>query len=172
MSETQPLFDSKALSQEWATRIGERLKEIGINPTEVEETQVIVLTFTRTAADELSRDRTIALPYSAEPMIIDGEQAHQIIDLFLRGVNHIAKRLRDKRTSWEERKPILERMAWKLFNLSKLLVGFLYIPNPGMENILNSSKDLQLLMKQSADVLLEEEITGKSGGGLPFMGSF
>jgi hypothetical protein len=167
---TQPLFDSDQLATEWASRICSRLIELKVAETEVEETRIIIHAFTKTAAEELAKERSITLPYSPQPLNVGPEQAHEIIELFLRGVNHIAKKLRDRGQSWETRKPLMENLAWKLFNLAKLLVGFLYIPNPNMQNLLNSSKDLQLMMKQSADVLLEEELTGRSSSAIPFWG--
>jgi hypothetical protein len=165
---TQPLFDSDKIATEWATRICGRLSDLGVTEAEIEETRVIIHAFTRTAADELSKEPSITLPYTPQRLDIQPESAHQVIELFLRGINHIAKKLRDTGKSWDERKPILENMAWKLFNLSKLLVGFLYIPGPGMQNLLSSPKDIQLMMKQSADALLEEEVNGGRGGLFPF----
>lgn len=165
---SQPLFHSEQLAAEWASRICGRLAEIGVPNDEVEETRNIIFSFTRIAADELSKDRNIKLPYTDTPFVVDATHAHQIIDLFLRGVNHASKKLRDSRLDWDRRKVILETLAWKLFNLSKLLVGFMNVPNPGLPNTMTGSfKELQMLMKQSADVLLREETTGIRGGGLP-----
>jgi hypothetical protein len=163
-----PFFNSKQLATEWANRICSRLSEIGLPADEVEETRLIIHAFTKAAADELSKERMVSLPYTSTPMELNAEQAHEIIELFLRGVNHVAKKLRSSGKSWESRKPILENIAWKVFNLSKLLVGFLYVPNPSMRNLLKNQKDLQLMMKQSADILLDE-MEGRSSVKLPFM---
>jgi hypothetical protein len=165
---SQPLFHSEQLAAEWASRICGRLTEIGVPEAEVEETRNIIFSFTRIAADELSKDQSIALPYSDQPFVIDASQAHLIIDLFLRGINHSSKKLRDARLDWDRRKVILETMAWKLFNLAKLLVGFMHVPNPDLPKGINGPKELQLLMKQSADVLLREETTGIRGGTMPW----
>lgn len=164
----QSNFKPEQLATEWSGRIAERMKEIGVPPLEVEETRNIVMAFTRTAASELLKDPRINPPYTSEFFELTPAHAHQIIELFLRGVNYVAKKLRDSGKEWEDRKQILEDMAFKLFNLSKLLVAFTVIPNPSISNLLNSPKDLQLMMRQSADVLLEEVLTGRKGGGLPF----
>jgi hypothetical protein len=164
---TQPLFHSEQVAAEWASRICDRLEGISVSKEEVEETRNIVFAFTRIAADELSKDRTIKLPYTEDVIPVDAAMAHQIIDLFLRGINHCAKKLRDARLDWERRKTILESLAWKLFNLSKIMVGFLQHPPADLPVALNDPKDLQLMMKQSADVLLREETTGIKGGALP-----
>ncbi len=164
-----PFFNSNQLATEWSNRICERLSEIGLPADEVEETRLIIHAFTKAAADELSKERSIPLPYSSKPFELNAEQAHEIIELFLRGVNHVAKKLRNSGKSWELRKPLLENIAWKIFNLAKLLVGFLHVPNPSMQNLLSNQKDLQLMMKQSADILLDEMMEGRSGAKLPFM---
>ena len=160
-------FHPEQLASEWSERIGKRMQEIGVPTAEVEETKAIILAFTRTAAQELVKEPKISLPYTQELFEINPDQGHQIIELFLRGVNHTSKKLRDTGRSWDDRKDIMEQMAWKLFNLSKLLVAFLYIPNPALANILNTQKDLQLMMKQSADVLMDEHLSGRKGG-MPF----
>lgn len=165
---SQPLFHSEQLAAEWASKICDRLASIGVPADEVEETRNIIFSFTRIAADELSKDRNVTLPYTDQPFIIEPAQAHLIIDLFLRGVNHSAKKLRDARLDWDRRKVILETLAWKLFNLAKLLVGFMHIPNPELPQGINGPKELQMLMKQSADVLLREETTGIRGGTMPW----
>lgn len=164
---SEPLFHSEQVAAEWASRICDRLSVIGVPEEEVEETRKIIFSFTRIAADELSRERNIKLPYTEQPFVVDSAQAHLIIDLFLRGVNHSAKKLRDARLDWDRRKVILETLAWKLFNLSKLLVGFMHIPNPDLPQSISGPKELQMLMKQSADALLREETTGIRGGGVP-----
>lgn len=165
---SQPLFDSGQLAAEWASRICDRLSEIGVNKDEVEETRNIIFSFTRIAADELSKERQIKLPYTESPFMVEAEHAHQIIDLFLRGINHTSKKLRDSGLDWDRRKVIMETLAWKLFNLAKLLVGFMHVPNPNIPSSMTQSpKELQMLMKQSADTLLKEETTGIKGGGMP-----
>jgi hypothetical protein len=153
---TASLFDAETLASEWTERICQRLREIGVGVDELRETQIIIHTFTKTAVIELSRDRVVKLPYSPDPMIIEVEQAHQIIDLFLRGVNQVSKNLRNSGKTWSERKVILEAVAWKIFNLAKLLVAFLTVPNPELASVLKNSRDLQLMMKQSVGNLLEE----------------
>ncbi len=164
---TQPLFHSEQVAAEWASRICDRLGDLGVPKEEIEETRNIIFAFTRIAADELSKDRVVKLPYTEDVLTVDAATAHQIIDLFLRGINHCAKKLRDSRLDWDRRKAILETLAWKLFNLSRLMVGFLHFPPPNLPVSLGSPKDLQLMMKQSADVLLREETTGIKGGALP-----
>lgn len=164
---SQPLFHSEQVAAEWASRICARLESIGVPEEEIEETRNIIFVFTRIAADELSKNRTVQLPYTEDVLSVDAATAHQIIDLFLRGINHCAKKLRDSRLDWERRKTILETLAWKLFNLSRLMVGFLQYPPTNLSVTPSSIKDLQLMMKQSADVLLREETTGITGGALP-----
>ncbi|WP_373532236.1 hypothetical protein [Vampirovibrio sp.] len=165
---SQPLFHSEQLATEWASRICDRLVEIGVSQSEIEETRTIIFAFTRIAANELSQNRSIQLPYTDTPFVVDASHAQQIIDLFLRGVNHSSKKLRDSGLAWEARKVILEALAWKLFNLAKLLVGFMHVPNPAFPgNMTNSPKELQMLMKQSAETLLKEETTGTKGASVP-----
>jgi hypothetical protein len=151
-----PIFDAEQLSNEWSSKICKRLKELGVNADELNETDIIIRAFTKTAVTELSDSRTVTLPYSDTPMVIEADHAHQIIDLFLRGVNQVAKKLRSTGKPWSERKVLLEMVAWKIFNLAKLLVGFLYIPNPELNTVMKNTRDLQLMMKQTANTLLEE----------------
>jgi hypothetical protein len=165
---TQPLFHSEQLAAEWASRICNRLQDIGVPEDEVSETRNIIFAFTRIAAEELSKERKVKLPYTDQPFLLDAKQAHQIIDLFLRGVNQVAKKLRDSGMEWDERREHLETLAWKLFNLSKLLVGFMYIPNPDLPVGFNTDKDLQMVMKQSADALYREQVLGIKGMPLPW----
>jgi|GEM_PF-1741281 len=165
---TQPLFHSEQLAAEWANRICNRMQEIGVPQDEVDETRNIIFAFTRIAAEELSKERNVKLPYTDKILVIETKHAHQIIDLFLRGVNHTAKKLRDTGMDWDQRKDHLEMLAWKLFNLSKLLVGFFYIPNPDLPKGLESEKDLQMMMKQSAEAIYREQVTGTKGIPLPW----
>jgi hypothetical protein len=165
---TQPLFQSEQLAAEWASRICTRLQQIGVADDEVNETRNIIFAFTRIAAEELSKNRQVTLPYTDQPFMIEAKQAHQIIDLFLRGVNQVAKKLRDTGMDWDQRREHLETLAWKLFNLAKLLVGFLYIPNPDMPAGLNTEKDLQLMMKSSAEALFREQVNGIKSIPMPW----
>ncbi|HEY9687794.1 MAG TPA: hypothetical protein V6C52_12540 [Coleofasciculaceae cyanobacterium] len=164
----QQLFQPEHVASEWAARICDRLQELNLPDDELNEMRTIIYTFTKTAAEELTKEQQITLPYTDQTMGITPQLSHQIIELFIRGVNQTAKKLRETGKNWDDRKVILEVMAWKLFNLSKLLVGFLEIPNPALQSLLTNSKDLQLMMKQSADVLLQEELTGKKMGDFPF----
>jgi hypothetical protein len=165
---TQPLFHSEQLAAEWASRICQRLQEIGVAEDEVNETRNIIFAFTRIAAEELSKNRQISLPYTDQLFEIEPKQAHQIIDLFLRGVNLVSKKLRDTGMDWDQRREHLETLAWKIFNLAKLLVGFLYIPNPEMAAGFKTEKELQLMMKQSAEALFREQVNGVKGIPLPW----
>jgi len=160
-------INAEELATQWAERICGRLAEMGVPKDEVQETHNIIFSFTRIAAGELSQDRQVHLPHSAEPFTINTQQAHQVIDLFLRGVNHTSKKLRDTGLDWDVRRKHLETLAWKLFNLAKLLVGFLNMPDPAVASGLHSDKDLQVMMKQSADNLLREELNGVKGVLLP-----
>lgn len=155
------------LAKEWSTRLGKRLQDLGLPDEEVLEMMVIVSSFTRTAVIELQREAKVSLPYSDQVFELTTAHVLQIVDLFLRGVAHSAKKLRDTGKGWQERKHLMEALAWKLFNLAKLLVTFQYVPNPSLQNILGTSKDLQLMMKQSVDMLVEEQLSGASSG-FPF----
>jgi hypothetical protein len=161
-------FEPEQIAAEWATRVCDRMRDVGIPDDEIVETRAVIQAFTKTAAEQLAQDPHISVPYSAEVLTLDASQAHLVIELFLRGVNHSAKQLRLAGKSWEDRKRILEVLAWKLFNLAKLLVAFLHMPNDQLANVLSNPKDLQLMMRQSADVLVKQEITGNFGGPLPF----
>lgn len=164
---TQPLFHSEQLAAEWATRICDRLQQMGVPTTEVEETRNIIFIFTRIASDELSKNRQIKLPYTEQLFEIEAKQAHQIIDLFIRGVNHTSKKLRDTKLDWEKRREHLENLAWKIFNLAKIMVGMMYIPNPEIPKGLSSEKELQLMMKQAADTIFREQVQGIKGTAMP-----
>ncbi len=164
----QGIFNPEQLAAEWANRVCTRLRDIKIPEDEVNEMYNIIYAFTKTAMSELMREKYVALPYTTEKFEIQPRQAHEIIELFLRGINQCAKKLRETGKSWDERKVLLETLAWKLFNLAKLLVGFMNVPNPAFQNLLKTPKDLQLMMKQSADSLLQEELTGQKAGEFPF----
>jgi hypothetical protein len=165
---TQSLLPSEQLATEWSNRLCERLTELGLPEREIEETRFIVYRFTKTAADELSREKSIPLSYTAEALEIDLEKALLIIELFLRGVFQSAQQLRESGKSWEERRPMLETLAWKLFGVAKLLVGFWYIPHAPIQPLLKSQADLQALLKQSTNVLVEEALTETASSSLPF----
>ncbi len=165
---SEPFFQAEDLANEWASRICDRLSGMGVAETEVTETRTIIFTFTRIAAQELCDHRDIALPQSSEPFVIEAQHAHQIIELFLRGINQITKKLRDTGLDWPVRREHTERLAWKLFNLAKLLVGLLHRPNPQLASGFNSEKDLQLIMKQTADNLLQEELGGPVSAQMPW----
>lgn len=165
---SQPFFPSEELATEWASRICDRLADIGVPEEEVSETRNIIFSFTRIASDELSTERTVPLPHSDKPYVIDARSAYLIIELFLRGVNHTSKKLRDTGLDWDVRRVHMETLAWKLFNLAKLMVGFLHIPDPNTPTGMNSEKELQMLMKQSADNMLREALTGTKGVTLPW----
>lgn len=153
---------------EWAGRLHERLAELGLPKEELEETRFIIYSFAKTAADELSRDRTIPLSYTEQPLEVDAEKALMIIELFLRGVYQSAQQLRETGRPWNERRPMLETLAWKLFSVAKLLVGFWYIPHTPVQPLLKTQEDLQTLLSQSTSVLVEEELTQSFPAGLPF----
>jgi hypothetical protein len=165
---TQPLLPSEQLAFEWANRLCDRLVELNLSQEELDETRFIIFRFTKTAADELSRDRTIPLSYTEQALEIDPEKALLIIELFLRGVFQSAQQLRESGKPWDERRPMLETLAWKLFSVAKLLVGFWYIPHAPVQPLLQTQEDLQTLLKQSTSVLVEEELTKTSTKGLPF----
>jgi len=164
----QPFFQADDLANEWASRICARLEKSGVTPEELSETRNIIFSFTRTAVSELEREPEVYLPHSETPFKIEAKDAHMIIELFLRGVHHCARKLRDTTLDWDVRRGHLETLAWKLFNLAKLLVGFLNIPDPNVQSHLHSHKDLQMMMKQSADTMLREELSGVKGVQLPW----
>lgn len=165
---TQPLLPSEQLAIEWSNRLCDRLVELDLSETEIEETRFIIYRFTKTAADELSRDRIIPLSYTEQTLEIDSEKALLIIDLFLRGIFQSSQQLRESGKAWEERRPMLETLAWKLFSVAKLLVGFWYIPHAPVQPLLRTQQDLQTLLKQSTSVLVEEELTKTASSELPF----
>jgi hypothetical protein len=165
---SQPFFQADDLASEWATRICSRLAEIGVPSEEIDETRNIIFSLTRIAVEELATDRDIYLPHSEKPYTLTVRDVHLVIELFLRGINHTAKKLRDTDLDWNTRRGHLETLAWKLFNLAKLLVGFLNLPDPNVQSGLHSEKELQLMMKQSADTLLREETSGVKGVLLPW----
>lgn len=165
---TQSLLPSEQLATEWSNRLCERLEGLGLSDEEIEETRFIVYRFTKTAADELSREHSIPLSYTEEALEIDLEKALLIIELFLRGVFQSAQQLRETGKAWEERRPMLESLAWKLFGVAKLLVGFWYIPHAPIQPLLQTQADLQTLLKQSTSVLVEEALTESVSNPLPF----
>lgn len=146
------------MAEQWASRITDRMRTLNIPDEEVTEIHQIIRSFTKTAVDLIREEPTIELPYTDQDLPLDNEKAHLIIDLFLRGVNQTAKRLRDKGRPWEERKYEIEQMAWKIFNLSKLLVGLKHIPNPAFKGILKQDRDLKIMMKHSTEELIRKEL--------------
>lgn len=146
------------MAEEWATRVTERMRKMNVAEEEITEVHQIIHSFTKTAVDLIREEPSIDLPYSEQGLPLDNEKAHLVIDLFLRGVNQTAKRLRDKGKPWEQRKPVIEQMAWKIFNLSKLLVGLKHIPNPAFKGILKHDRDLKIMMKHSTEELIRKDL--------------
>lgn len=158
MSKT--LFPPESFASEWADKICKRLSDIGVAGEELAEIRVIIFNFTRIAVEELSANRKLELPHTKQVFEIDEKSGQQIIEVFLRSLTHTAKKLRDSGKSWEERKNILESLAWKLFNLAKILVSFLYIPSPEKGLNLKTEKEVQVLMKQASDAIYKEQVEG------------
>ena len=149
------------LATDWSSRVGTRLRQLGIPEQEVIENVHIIQTFTRIGAEELLKDPRVALPYDGKLFVMTPEHVHQIIELFLRGVNQVAKRLRDSGMPWEKRKGIIEEISWKIFNLAKLLVAVQNMPAPAFRHILQSRNDLKFLMKHSAAEMVRKLLAGE-----------
>ena len=156
------------LAGEWSARLGQRLRQIGIAEAEVEESVHIIHTFTRIGTEVLIREPEIKLPYGSQTFVLAPEHVHQIIELFLRGVNQIAKRLRDSGMPWDQRKLVIEEVSWKIFNLAKLLVAVQNRPAPVFRHVIKTHGDLKFLMKHSADDLLRKHQSGEPDGPFQF----
>jgi hypothetical protein len=165
---TKELFPPEAFATEWADKICNRLSQIGVAGEELVELRVIIFNFTRIAIEEMSANRQVEIPHSTKPFEIDETSGQQIIELFLRGLTNTAKKLRSSGKSWEDRKDLLEKLAWKLFNLAKILVSLLYIPSPKLGMSIQTEKEIQTLMKQSSEALYREQVEGISAK-FPFM---
>ena len=150
---------AEELAEQWAVRIRERMETSPeFSADEVDEIFYITKCFAKTAVDLLKEDPTARVPNAPEPVPLDDDTAHLVIELFLRGVNQIAKRLREKGLEWDQRKEILEGMSWKIFNLAKLLVGLQNQKGQPMEQLMQSARDLKVMMKHSAEELLKQEL--------------
>lgn len=159
---------SEQLAGEWASRIEGRLRDIGVPDNEVTENVHIIHTFTRIATEILVKDPKVELPYAKQTFTLQPEHVHQIIELFLRGVNQVAKRLRDSGRPWEDRKEVLEQVSWKIFNLAKVLVAVQNMPAPVFKNVLKNHTDLKTMMKHSAEELLRKHLAGEPEDPIPF----
>ncbi|MGE0201438.1 MAG: hypothetical protein AB7P76_10775 [Candidatus Melainabacteria bacterium] len=151
-------WKSTDVANEWSSRITSRMRDMGVADEEINEILRVVYSFVKTAVDIMQKEPYIQLPYTDQAVPLDAEKAHEILDLFLRGVNQCAKRLRDKKLPWETRKRILEEVSWKIFNLAKLLVGSKYAPNPSAPIPITQDVDLKVMMKHSAKELLDVEL--------------
>lgn len=147
------------VAEQWAGRIRERMESSGnFDPEEVDELFNVIKSFTKTAVELLQEEPVARVPNSETALELNDDQAHLVIELFLRGVNQVAKRLRDKGLPWEQRRDILESLSWKIFNLSKLLIGLQNQSNQPFQQVLKSSHDLKTMMKHSAEELLTQEL--------------
>ena len=156
-----PKVFSQQLADEWSGRIGERLRQIGVPEEELNENVHIIHTFTRIATEVLVKEPRVELAYNKQAFELSSEHVHQIIELFLRGVNQVAKRLRGMGKPWGERKDIIEQVSWKIFNLAKMLVAIQNVPAPVFKNVLKNHEDLKTMMKHSAEELLRRHIAGE-----------
>ena len=55
---------------------------------------------------------------------------------------------------------ILEEVAWKVFNLAKLLVALKIEPNQHLGEMFKTHGDLKTMMKASAEEVLQNEVPG------------
>ncbi|MEB3287809.1 MAG: hypothetical protein VKJ04_09925 [Vampirovibrionales bacterium] len=159
-----PVFQNvvpQELASQWASRIGARMREMGIPEEEVVENVNIIESFCKTAAEILQKEPDVVLP-NREPIPLDDERAHLVVDLFLRGVNQASSQMRRDGIGWERRKVLLETIAWRIFNLSKLLVGLQLDPVPTFQDVLKQDKDLKMMMRHSTDELIRQAIAGTS----------
>ncbi len=150
-------INAKELSEQWASRMRDRMTQLGIPDDEVTELHRIIRNFTKTSTEILIEDKVLKLPYTEETPELTDDMVHTIIEIFLRGVNQASKFYRGMGLSWEDRKPRIENMGWKIFNLAKLLVGHQLIPNPILTHQFKERGDLKIMMKHSVRELLKTE---------------
>lgn len=153
-------LNPKELADLWSQRVADRMRDLNLPEEEVNENYLVIHSFVFKAADLIKNEPVIKVPYSDDVIPIDGERAQLIIDLFLRGVNHVSKRLRDSGKPWDERKTLLEDLAWKVYNLAKLLVALQIKPNKHLGEMFKSHGDLKTMMKASAEEVLTNEVPG------------
>jgi len=162
------ILPAEDVAHEWSTRLHDKLQALGLSAQELEETRLIVYHFTVIFIQEVSKDPVIVLTYSSETLLADAEKTLMMLDLFLRAVFYASQTLRAMRKPWQSRKVILENLAFKLFNVLKLLIGFWYVPHPTIQPLLKTQRDLETLLQQTVQILLDEELKQESDISLPF----
>ncbi len=152
---------AEELAREWTTRVVDRMKASGIAEEEIEETAFIIYQLIQVAVNALKNEPVVKLPKVKQELVLDKEKAFLVLDLFIRGISHMARILRDvdqpAPISWDQRKQILEKLAWETFILSRVLVGSYYLP-VSANNLLKTEGDLRVVMNQSGVEILKRHL--------------
>jgi hypothetical protein len=154
-------LQAEELAREWTMRVVARMKDSGLPEEEMDETAFIIFQLTQVAVNALKADPVIKIPKVKQELTVDGEQALLVLDLFIRGVSSMAKVLRDidepAKIPWDDRKVILEQVAWETFIMAKVLVAGFYLPTP-INNSLKAEGDLRVVMNQSILEILKPHL--------------
>ena len=154
-------ISAEQVAAEWVARMREKMGESGKVPeAEIDEMCGVAKAFTLTAAQLLKDDPSIQIPNTSNVIVFNDYRAHMVIELFLRGINQSVKRLKERGMDWEARKVFLEGLSWKMYNLAKLLVGMQLTKDQPLNHMMKTPRDLKLMMKHSAEELLNQELQG------------
>lgn len=174
-----------AFAQQWADKVAERMRQAGVNETDIEETATILRSFVKTGVEILIKDPTVKLPtleqdldryklsdgqdlsqllQQREPFELTVVHINQVTDLFVRTVNHMAKTLRAHNFPWEARKDILEKASWETFNLSKVLVTLVSMPNSRFRKLENPQVFQYEMLQRGTDEILAKYLKRTDAG--------
>lgn len=150
------------MAREWSTRVVSRMTEAGMPKAEVNETGFIIHQLVKTAAKALKDNPKLGLPEQDVELPLDKQKALLVLDLFIRSISSMAKTIRNldlpEPMALKERSELLEKMAWETFEMAKLLVASLYLPNSPFKESLNNESDLHILMRQSMKEILRNHL--------------
>lgn len=167
-------INPEQLADLWTRRVTGRMTLTGISPEEVQETTDILKSFIKTGVEMLIQEPEILIPRESlenlqpaggdakvleifqqpEPVPLDAEKLNKLIELFIRSVNQMSKQLRDRGTSWDDRRYILEQASWETFNMAKLLIGLYYTPDSKMRAMDTNEMLLTEMVKQGTNEIL------------------
>lgn len=151
-------LNPEQVAAEWAERVGGRMQDLGLPEEEIRDIVRVIRAFIRIGVEQLVADPMVSMPNGQDKNMLNNEQALQVIDLFLRGVNQTVKRLQPFQLPAAQRNDILEEVAWKLFNLAKMLMALRSDTTGIFPEILSSDKDLKTMMRQSTEEILKQEL--------------
>jgi hypothetical protein len=162
-------------ARQWTEKVTQRMRQAGVSQEEIDENTAILQSFIKTGAELLIQDPRIEIPDTAgldalttpetkemvqffhqeEPFELDIPRFNQLIELFVRSVNLMAKTLRARGLPWEARRPILEQAAWETFTLAKVIIAVYHSPRSKFRVIDPEDKMAQEIMRQGTMEILQ-----------------